>query len=120
MQTLVKGFSMLNWLYKLQGRYVVNGTFRGKTRYNLIANRADKLYMETLDWTLDELMESWGRFTAKTTTERFMDEFLMAYDIDPQYKGIASLLAATCYQHVVAKRYKDEYGVDLTGGNLRD
>mgnify|MGYP003151738496 CR=1 FL=1 len=109
-----------NLINRTMGRYTLDGHYVGKAKFNIILNRAKKLYEGTKDDSLEDIMKAWQEMLDSAISDSNIEKMMRIGGLPNHAQSFSDdstikFIMSRCYKHVVAKRYEEAYGRKLGG-----
>jgi len=107
-----------NLINRILRRYTIDGQYVGKAKFNIILNASEKLYEITKDTSLEEIIKAWGEMIDGVRNDLSLEAMMKIGGLPNHAENFsddatAKFVMGRCYEYVVAKRYRETYGVKL-------
>lgn len=107
-----------NLINRTMGRYTIDGHYVGKAKFNIILNRANELYEETKNDSIDEITKDWKEMLDSAISDSNIETMMRIGGLPNHAESFSDdstmkFVMGRCYEYVVAKRYEETYGRKL-------
>ena len=107
-----------NLINRTMGRYTIDGHYVGKAKFNIILNRANELYEETKDDSLEDITKAWKEMLDSAISDSNIETMMRIGGLPNHAESFSDdstmkFVMGRCYEYVTAKRYEEAYGRKL-------